>query len=214
MKFAGHRSSKTLVGHYLSNISNVDGAAAFLGLDSRRDITEDFRSASMARNPGLQHSLPAKLSESLKQRDDYMQICEEIYGLPSCIKAAHKAQERQVLEGRQKKMYAELRKLREEELEKYKRSQKTVYNTESVAHDEGDWRRSYFDRVVRHMVPERDRLAETLTQAVALRSQAGLSALSDLVSLLRDDSSVAYQEALRPKEDRCLVAKCPLKISE
>ena len=28
MKFAGHRNPKTLVGHYLDNMSNVDGAAA------------------------------------------------------------------------------------------------------------------------------------------------------------------------------------------
>src|SRR5216117_3081693 len=60
MKFAGHRNPKTLVGHYLDDMSNVDGAAAYLGLEPRRDITEDFRSASMGRNPGLLHSLAAK----------------------------------------------------------------------------------------------------------------------------------------------------------
>jgi len=55
MKFTGHRNSKTLVGHYLDD-SNVNGAAAYLGLEPRHDITEDFRSASMGQNLGLLQS--------------------------------------------------------------------------------------------------------------------------------------------------------------
>ena len=51
MKFAAHRNSKTLVGHYLDDMSNVDGAAVFLGLKLRRDLTKDFRSTSIKRNP-------------------------------------------------------------------------------------------------------------------------------------------------------------------
>jgi hypothetical protein len=53
IKFAGHRNSTTLVGHYLDDMSNVDGAASFLGLEQRRNVTGDFRSASMKRNPDL-----------------------------------------------------------------------------------------------------------------------------------------------------------------
>lgn len=60
MKFAAHRNPRTLVGHYLDNTSNVDGAAVFLGLEPRRDLTEDFRSASMKRHPDLPQSIPSK----------------------------------------------------------------------------------------------------------------------------------------------------------
>ena len=66
MKFAGHRNPKTLDGHYLDDMSNIDGTAVFLGLKPRRDITEDFRSASIGRNPGLKHSLLAKIVEELE----------------------------------------------------------------------------------------------------------------------------------------------------
>jgi len=76
MKFAGHRNPKTLVGHYLDDMSNVDGAAVFLGLEPRRDLTEDFRSASMRRNPDLRQSLPAKNLDELKQRSDFVDLCE------------------------------------------------------------------------------------------------------------------------------------------
>src|SRR5438045_1264659 len=64
MKFAAHRNSKTLVGHYLDDTSNVDGAATFLGLEPRRDLTEDFRSASMRRNPSLRRSFQQRTSMS------------------------------------------------------------------------------------------------------------------------------------------------------
>jgi hypothetical protein len=33
MKFAAHKNLKTLIGHYLDDMSNVDGAAVFLGLE-------------------------------------------------------------------------------------------------------------------------------------------------------------------------------------
>jgi hypothetical protein len=53
IKFAAYRNLKTLVSHYSDNISNIDGAAVFLGLEPRRDLTEDFRSTSIRRNPDL-----------------------------------------------------------------------------------------------------------------------------------------------------------------
>jgi hypothetical protein len=89
MKFAAHRNSKTLIGHYLDDMSNVDGAATFLGLEPRQDLTEDFRSASMRRNPDLRHSLPAKNLDELKQRWDFVDLCEQIEDLSAQITAAH-----------------------------------------------------------------------------------------------------------------------------
>lgn len=53
MKFAGHRNPKTLVGHYLDNMS-VDGGASYLKLNPRKDIAEDFRSASMKKGSSIQ----------------------------------------------------------------------------------------------------------------------------------------------------------------
>nr|CAG8993140.1 Unknown function [Thelonectria discophora] len=203
MKFAGHRSSKTLVGHYLADMSNVDGAAAFLGLEPRRDVTEDFRSASMA-----------KLLEELKQGGDYTGLREEIAHLSVQIDGASTKEEREELKVQQQGLYYQQRKLRNEEGEKYKRGQKRDYNTQSVADDRGDWRRSYFARVVRHMIPERDRLADTLARAVPLRSSEGFSALQDLISLLTNDSRVAYHSVFQPTNGRCPVKTCSMEIEE
>jgi hypothetical protein len=67
IKFARHRNLKTLIGHYLDDISNIDGVAAFLNLKPRRDLIEDFRSAFIKRNLNLWHLLLIKNQDKLKQ---------------------------------------------------------------------------------------------------------------------------------------------------
>ena len=53
MKFTVHRNLKTLVRHYLDDISNIDSTVVFLGLKLQQDLTEDFCSMSIRRNPDL-----------------------------------------------------------------------------------------------------------------------------------------------------------------
>jgi hypothetical protein len=214
MKFAAHRNSKTLVGHYLDDMSNVDGAATFLGLEPRRDLTEDFRSASMRRNPDLRHSLPTKNLDELKHRQDFIALCQQIENLSVHIAAAIPEEARKELKAQRRHIYDRRQKLIDEELENCRRIQRRVHTTQCEADDQGEWRRSYFDRVVRHMVPERDRLARTLPLAVPLRSPEGISALQDLIALRTNDSRVAYQEVLRPIGGRCPVPSCAWKIEE
>jgi len=214
MKFAGHRNSKTLVGHYLGDMSNVDGAAAFLNLEPRRDLTEDFRSASMKRDPNLRHSLPTKNREELKQRWDYINLSEQIEDLSGQVTAATTEEACKELTARRHYLYKQRQKLIDEELANYHRTQQRVHTTQCEVDDQGEWHRSYFERVVRHMVPERDRLARTLPLAVPLRSPEGISALRDLIALLKNDSRVAYQEVLRPIEGCCPVPNCGKVIKE
>jgi hypothetical protein len=175
MKFAAHRNPKTLVGHYLDDMSNVDGAAAFLGLEPRRDLTEDFRSASMRRNPDLRHSLPTKNLDELKHRQDYLALCEQIENFSVQITADITEEAREELKAQRRYVYDRRQKLIDEELENCRKIQQRVHTTQCKADDRGEWRPSYFDRVVRHMVPERDRLAQTLPLAVPLQSSEGIS---------------------------------------
>jgi hypothetical protein len=64
------------------------------------------------------------------------------------------------------------------------------------------------------MVPERDCLSRTLTLSALLRSEEGISALRDLITLRTNDSRVAYQEVLQPIEGRCPVPTCTQVIKE
>jgi hypothetical protein len=105
MKFAAHRNSKTLVGHYLDDMSNVDGAAVFLGLEPRQDLTEDFRSASMRRNADLQHSLPGKCLDELRRRRDFTDLGEQIDNLSAQITAAITEKGRQELKAQRRYVY-------------------------------------------------------------------------------------------------------------
>ncbi|KAH8655514.1 hypothetical protein BX600DRAFT_525660 [Xylariales sp. PMI_506] len=207
MKFAGHRNSKTLVGHYLDDMSNVDGAAAFLNLNARRNVTEDFRSASMKRNPGLRHSLPAKVSEELQNRPDYITLCEEIKSLSVRMKSTQADDVRKELKIQLDQTYFKRRQLRETERTQYLKQQKQEYDIKPDNHDGGDWRRSYFGCVVRLMNPTRARLAQTLSLTLPLRSTEGIAALEDLISLVREDCRVTYDEAFRPTQAGC----CPVR---
>ena len=206
MKFAGHRNPRTLVGHYLDDMSNVDGAAAFLGGEARRDIPQDFRSASLKRNPDLLHSLPAKEEEELERSEDYIALSKQVDAF-SQIKNIDSTKEscngsRAQLDN----LYYQRRKLREQAVQKYLRSQKRIYN-QTVAH-ETDWRKSYFDRVIAPMAPERARLAKTLGLSVPLRSSEGISALEDLLTLLTRHDYIPYQKAQEPIQGRCPVSSC------
>ncbi|PVH89162.1 hypothetical protein DL98DRAFT_523965 [Cadophora sp. DSE1049] len=73
-----YSNSKTLVGYYLDNMSNINSAVVFLGLEPWRDLIEDFRSASLRRTPNLQQRL----------RRGFTDLGEQIDNLSAQIKAA------------------------------------------------------------------------------------------------------------------------------
>lgn len=88
------------------------------------------------------------------------------------------------------------------ELKKYRENSKRVHPAQREDQGRDGGRRTHFDRI-RHMMPERDRLARTLFLREPLRSSHGISAMQDLIALRTNDSRVAYQEALRPKDGHC-----------
>ena len=129
MKFCGHRNPKTIVGYYLDDMSNVDGAAAYLGLEPRRDLTQDFRSASMRRNPDLRHSFPAKNLDQLKQRRDFTVLCEQINTLSAKIIDATLEEVRKELNLQRRYVYDQRQKLIDEDLANYRKTQQRVCTT-------------------------------------------------------------------------------------
>lgn len=74
MKYAGHTNQMTMTRDYLSSIAVVDGLASFLKLPPRNDQDEDFRSMTVKRNPEFCLSLPAKIQDELRQREEYVAI--------------------------------------------------------------------------------------------------------------------------------------------
>ena len=138
MKFAAHRNSKTLVSHYLNNISNVDNTAVFLSLELQQDFTKDFRSTSMKKNLNLQHSIPAKYLDKLRQHWDFTNLSEQINNLSSQITAAITEKGRQKLKAQQRYVYDQRQKLINEELANYRRTQRQVHTTQCEADNQGE----------------------------------------------------------------------------
>lgn len=169
MKFTAQRNIKTLTGYYLYDLTTVDGAVCYLGLEPRKDLTEDFCSATMMRNPDLLQSLPSKLQEELENRDEYVALSRQIENLILQIGIADNQAAIGRLKDEQAKAYKSRAKLERQEREKFRQSQKRVPKAQREAHRQSDWRRTYFD-CIRYMIPERDRLARNLSLRVPLCS--------------------------------------------
>lgn len=165
LKFAAQKNEKVLRGYYLYDLTTVDGPSCFPNLKPRTDLTVDFRTATMRRNPDLKQSLPSSMREELHQRDDYILVSTEIENLASRIDAAEDEEESDQLKVERKAAYKRRRKLEDDKLKKYRKTTKRVHPDRRKLQQGEKYRvdlyRTHFDRI-RHMTPERDRLARTL----------------------------------------------------
>lgn len=210
MKFSGQSGPEVFQTFYMAE-GGVDGQNSFLNQPLRKDHLESFRGMSMQCNPELWQSLPAQMRYELERRPDFVALEEQIDDLTEEIKTADEEASRE-LQARRHKLHKERQRLTLEELKKRRQSQPRNHQPHG-AHEpsQGDRHRSFFGRV-RHMMPERDRLARTLFQPVPLRSPEGRSALRDLIALYKDDCRVAYQPVLRPISGYCPVSSCARPI--
>ncbi|KAK4209474.1 hypothetical protein QBC37DRAFT_378040 [Rhypophila decipiens] len=179
LKFAAHTNQITRTRDYLSSICGIDGQASFLGTQLRRDMAEDFRSATVRRNPELFLSLPAQQQDEPQERPEYIEIRAELY-------------ERK-------------RKLVRQELLNIQKTQERIHPSDSTKSFHTDQHRTRFGRL-RHMMPHRSSLADLLFLNAPLRSAEGIQAINHLISLIREPSNVAYQQSLQPRQGTGL---CP-----
>jgi hypothetical protein len=119
-------------------MSNMDGAAVFLGLEPRRDLIEDFRSASIRRNPDLRYSLLTKYLDKLRQRRDFTDLGEQIDNLFTQITAAITEKGRQELNTQRRYVYNQRQKLIDEELASYRRTQQQAQTTQYEVDDQNE----------------------------------------------------------------------------
>ncbi|KAK0707790.1 hypothetical protein B0H67DRAFT_495372 [Lasiosphaeris hirsuta] len=208
MKFAAHTNQMTMTRDYLSSITVVDGLGGFLKLPLRSDQAEDFRSMTVKRNPELFLSLPAKTQDELRQREDHVAITTKLEDLSFETNAETRTAIRnQLLKQR--------RMLEKEELNRVRSTQDRAHPAEREGKGKYhvDQDRSWFDRL-RHMMPERERLSHALFSISPLRSPEGVSAIKDLLSLLKSNCRVAYQPSLRPRQGKCPVPHCGVDLEQ
>ncbi|RAQ76875.1 hypothetical protein COH21_008703 [Aspergillus flavus] len=197
MKFSGHVNPGTFGRSYTHRVVEVDGAASFLGIQSRRDHIENNRSMGARRNPQLYQSLPAKAELEFQDRDDVVQIDTEIQALKRQLMGLNNQdsksveQQRRHLEARRQRLYLdELARIRHDQPRRLelvsKHAPQTVF---------------YYARKV---MPERNLLAELLPQETELRSSTGRMALRALEAICSQMVSVCYLSSIAPVDGKCL----------
>lgn len=196
----------------MSQLSTVDGQGSFFEQALRKDHLEDFRGLSLHRHPQLWQSLPAKQQFEFECRPDILALDEEIESLNREIQTCSIAKDMQSQRARRRGLYERRRQLTVDELKQCRKIQPRKLTSQN-AHETclEDHRRTFFAHV-RGLLPERDRLASSLFQSVALRSAEGRSALHDLVALCKQDCQTIYRPSLRPKEGRCPIPDCSVEM--
>ncbi|KAM7219592.1 hypothetical protein V8F06_004973 [Rhypophila decipiens] len=176
LKFAAHTNQVTRTRDYISSICSVDGQGSFLGTELRRDTAEDFRSATVRRNPELFLSLPVKEQDELQERSDYLEVVNAFESLTRQINAASSMAAIDSL----KKL-----RLEQEELVKARKAQERVHPSDRIESFHVDKHRTRFSRL-RQMMPSRSQLADLLFLKAPLRSPEGVMAIKHLIGLIKD----------------------------
>ncbi|KAM9874786.1 hypothetical protein VDGL01_11107 [Verticillium dahliae] len=184
MKHAGQKDAKTYDKHYAPNNSGVDGQASYFGGEARTIVNDLFRGLSLPCNPTLRQSLPAEKKAEIANSPEYIAIEQELYSLQKRQDADAKSH--------RKTLHSRKRKLDDNNLRQWQKDQSNANDgTPLCCH------RTLFGRV-RFLMPERDRLASTMFESATLRSNAGLSALRDMVALCEADVEVESRPGLEP----------------
>ncbi|KAK7413651.1 hypothetical protein QQX98_007476 [Neonectria punicea] len=153
LRFASQNNTNVLVNKYLGNISTIDGAGSYLGMELRSDLAEDFRSASVGRNPDLRFSLPARQADELRKSPEYLSLTKKIYEINAEIETTTSPEVQAQLELQRKAAYKERWLLENKSLREFQANQKVVYETDQEEHEQSDWRHNHFNRIS-HMLPK------------------------------------------------------------
>ncbi|KAK0704279.1 hypothetical protein B0T21DRAFT_299173, partial [Apiosordaria backusii] len=127
LKFATQKNPKVLGNYYLNDLTTVDGTSYFLGMKPRTDLTKDFCTVKIKRNPDIGQSLLSNMREELQQQDEYISITEEIEKLTLQIKTATDSKDLSKLKDEQTAIYKQQAKLGKEKLTNYRANAKRVY---------------------------------------------------------------------------------------
>ncbi|KAL4925801.1 uncharacterized protein BDV17DRAFT_283674 [Aspergillus undulatus] len=191
MKFAGQTKRDTFGKSYAHRVVEIDEAATFLGIHTRRDHIKNRRSMGMRRNPNLYQSLPAKAEFDFLHREDIIQLDFQIRSLLK----EESMTERKLLSQR-RRLETKRQRLYEDELKRVRSEQVRRLGTSS-SHDQ-----TWF-AYARKVMPDRGLLADVPPTAVDLRSPTGRAALCALETICSQKYSVAYQSSITPDNDIC-----------
>ncbi|ETN36785.1 uncharacterized protein HMPREF1541_09063 [Cyphellophora europaea CBS 101466] len=181
MRHADHRNANTYGGYYQNAISTVDGQATYFGLEQQLPVLHElFRGFSIRRDYQFRPEVPLRLQS---QMNDTRLVVENDSG-PMDRQARQK-----IYDGRRRQRDNVLR------ADQQRRSKEST--TSEVCAYESDFQQA------RRLMPERDRLAESLFQSGSLRDAQGIEIMKDLVALFSSRNSDTYCVELNSSRSRC-----------
>ena len=198
MKHGGHTGEDTYRDHYAPNDAGTDGQSAYFGAPVRSLPSDLFRGSTVFRNPGLWQSLPAEKQDELENSLEFKAIEEELEDLLWASK------DDLATKNRRKELHAQKRQLVTEELRNCQKHQPRGLLSKNGESDPTGHHRSLFSRA-RALMPERDRLADSMFVIATIRSAVGRAVLRDLITLYQQNAEVEYRPGLEPS--RCF---CPM----
>ncbi|KAH7009366.1 uncharacterized protein B0I36DRAFT_257810, partial [Microdochium trichocladiopsis] len=191
-KHAGQKDNGTYDKHYASTLA-ADGQGAYFTGRSRKSVLELFQDLSIRRNPFMLQALPAQSRAEFEDSEPIKELQAELRAIQRGDANDDTARKRKT------ELYRMRRRLETEACRKLREQQ---ILTPSEANTELCYHRSYFDRI-RYLMPERDRLANTLFQPAQLRDSLGRSALADLIALCTQTREVQFRPGLEPDKCNC-----------
>jgi hypothetical protein len=171
-------------------LSKYLGKAVYAGDTPRTLPSKLLRLLKMDHNPELAQTLPARELHELVTGDQYSAVFAELESLPDSDDATIKKERAEILGRLRGLKLAALKKYREKQKENPQLTAKTA-KTKDVGHH-----RIPFSRI-RHLIPARQRLSESLFTVATIRSNAGRAVLKDLIELYQSEFEVEARPWLR-----------------
>ncbi|OJJ66328.1 hypothetical protein ASPBRDRAFT_137940 [Aspergillus brasiliensis CBS 101740] len=196
MKFSGHIKRDTFGKSYAHRVVEVDGAATFLGIGSRRGHIENHRSMGVRRNPHLYQALPARADLEFQERKDVVQLDTEIRLMQKRLVLAE--EDAKTIQLHRRRLENQRQRLYVDELSRIRREQPRLVGLQSISDKPTAF------HYTRKAMPERNLLAGILPDTVELRSSTGRMAIRALEAICSQEVSVCYISSLAPIDGKCI----------
>ncbi|THH27758.1 hypothetical protein EUX98_g6434 [Antrodiella citrinella] len=199
-RHAGHGSDSVYDQYYAPTNPDTDGQAAYTGDTPRTLPSKLVRLRKMDHNPELAQTLPARELHELVTSDKYSAVFADLESLPDSDDATTKKERAEILGRLRGLKLAALKAYHENQKENPQLSAKAA-KSKDVGHH-----RIPFSRI-RHLMPVRQRLSESLFTVAAIRSKAGKAVLQDLIELYRSEFELEARPGLELKNCHCAAPK-------
>ncbi|KAK5188855.1 hypothetical protein LTR96_010859 [Exophiala xenobiotica] len=196
MGHGGQWNERTHRQHYQPNNPGTDGQDAYLRGKIRTIVADLFRGMTVARNPDLFHCLPAEKKAELEASPEFTSMDSEL----KFLKTQPPSQDR---DRRRREIYRDRQKMRKKGLRHAQKAQpcERPWEAKAEIRSIGGYR-SRFQRI-RHLMPERSRLAKSMFEVGCLRSSEGHQVLQDMIVLYKQEKEVTVRLGLEPDKCHC-----------